>query len=248
MKKLLIALILTESLFTNSIADTKIKIFTEHYPTHNMKVAGHLTGRSVEILDAMFKQMKSKQSIKEIKLTNWSRAYSVAQKIPNSMVFSTARVDFRENLFKWVGPIYKTKTGLIAHKSKKIVIDSISDLNNYKINTILRDVSEQVLLKRGVDKKNIRHIDAKDAISQSFKKMASGNIDMFAYNIDIAFNNAKKMGFDTAEYEVVYKIANSELFYAFNKKTDDKIIQKWQKALDTIKENGIYDKIINKYK
>ena len=246
MKKLILLGLLISSLFAAS--DTTIKIYTEHYPPNNMKIAGKLTGSSVEVLDAMFKQMNSKQKITDIKLTNWSRAYSVALKVPNSMVFSTTRTKARENLFKWVGPISTTTVGVIALKSKKIVIKDISDFSKYKIGAVLKDVAEQLLIEKGVDKKNIQHVNGEKAIKITFNKMEKGRIDMFAYNTSIALAGAKMEGFDTNKYEIIYNIAVGNLCFAFNKKTDDKVIQKWQYALDTIKKNGIYDKIMKKYK
>ena len=52
----------------------KIHIFTEHYPPYNFEQNKKLNGLSVEILDAMLKAMNSKQTLDDVKLTNWSRA------------------------------------------------------------------------------------------------------------------------------------------------------------------------------
>ena len=117
-------------------------MFTETYPPYNMKEDGKLTGLSIEVLNAVLKQLNSKQTIEDVLLTNWSRAYSIALKNNNSMVFSTTRTESREPLFKWVGPIVNTKVGAIALKDKKITINSIEDFNKYKIGAVLKDVGE----------------------------------------------------------------------------------------------------------
>jgi polar amino acid transport system substrate-binding protein len=231
----------------NQAKNNKILIYTEHYPPFNMKIDGQLTGLSVEVLDAMLKQMGSKQSLDDVKLTNWSRAYTLALKKSNSMVFSTNRTKSREDLFKWVGPIRKTAVGIIASKSKKIVINKVSDLNNYKIGAVLKDVGESLLLENGIDKKHIFYVEGKNAINLSFKKMQNNRIDLFSYDITVAFANAKLEGFDISQYEIVYTLQESGLYFAFNKNTDDKIITQWQTALDNIKENGIYNEIIENY-
>ena len=246
MKKTIFIILLLVNLFGNQ--SDSIKIYTEHYPPHNMKLSGKLTGYSVDLLAEILKDIKSNQSIKEVKLTNWSRAYSIALKVPNSMVFSTTRTLEREKLFKWVGPISTTSVGVIAPKSKNIIINKMTDFNKYKIGAVLKDVAEQLLLKGNVNKNNIQHVNGENAINLSFTKMEKGRIDMFAYNIDSAFDGAKMEGFDIDKYEVIYKLTIGELYYAFNKKTDDKIIQKWQESLDKIKENGTYDEIMMKYK
>ncbi|MCU7834588.1 MAG: ABC transporter substrate-binding protein [gamma proteobacterium symbiont of Taylorina sp.] len=242
----LLFLLSASHLPAQTLNDT-IDIYTEHYPPHNMMIDGKLQGFSVEILAAMLKQMHSKQSLEDVKLTNWSRAYTIAQKKTNAMVFSTTRTTSRESLFKWVGPIKNTTVGVIAPKSNHIVINKPADFNQYKIGAVLKDVGETLLLEQGVDKKHIHNVEGKNAINLSFKKMQKNRIDMFSYDIGVAFANAKLEGFDISQYEVVYTLKESGLYYAFNKNTHDSIIKQWQNALDTIKENGTYDQILKKY-
>ncbi len=225
----------------------KIDMYTEHYPPYNMKQNGKLHGLSIEILDAMLKHMKSSQSIKDVKLTNWSRAYSIAQIKKNAMVFSTNLTDSRKRLFKWVGPIVSTKVGVIAPKNKNITIKNVKELNNYKIGAVLKDVGEVMLLENGIDPKQIQHVKGENAINLSFIKMKNNRIDMFAYDINVAFANARLQGFDVSNYEVVYILKEGALYFAFNVETDDSVIKKWQSALDAIKDNGTYQKIMMKY-
>ena len=42
-------------------------------------------------------------------------------------------------------------------------------------------------------------------------------------------------------------LAQGDLYIAFNKKTDDKIVAKWQKAFDKLLKNGTIDKIKARY-
>jgi polar amino acid transport system substrate-binding protein len=225
----------------------KIDIYTEHYPPYNLKSGDTLNGMSVEVLDAMLKQMGSNQTIQDVKLTNWSRAYSIAQKKKNAMVFSTTRTESREKLFKWVGPIVNTTVGVIALKENKIVIKDVFDLNKYKIGAVLKDVGELLLLDLGVNPEQIQYVKGEEAINLSFTKMKNNRIDLFSYNINVAFSNARLEGFNTNEYEVVYTLAKSALYFAFNKDTDDTVISQWQDAFDAIKANGTYDNIMLKY-
>ena len=241
-------IILLALLFVSLSASTDIKMYTEHYPPYNMKAKdGSLQGSSVEVLGAMLKKMHSKQTIQDVKLRNWSKSYTIAQKKKNAMVFSTTRTDSREKLFKWVGPIATATVGVIALKSKHIKINKVSDFNNYKIGAVLKDIGELLLLDTGVDKSIIQHVKGQDAINLSFNKMKKDRIDMFAYNTDVAFANAKMQGFDVSRYEVIYTLKVGYQYFAFNKNTDDKIIKKWQNALDAIKKDGTYDRIHSKY-
>jgi len=244
-KNILYSILIGSCLYGDTVDN--ISMFTEIYPPYNMKEDGKLTGVSVEILDALLKQLNSEQTIKDVVLTNWSRAYSLALKNNNTMVFSTTRTESREPLFKWVGPIVQTKVGAIALKDKHIVINSVKDFNNYKIGAVLKDVGESTLAELGVNSQQVQSVSGENVINLSFLKLQNNRIDIFAYETNAAFENAKKLGFDINKYEIIYTLKEGELYFAFNKNTDDTIIQKWQKALDTIKENGIYDKILLKY-
>jgi len=235
-------------LFISAIGDESIKIYTEHYPPYNMKAEdGKLIGSSIEVLEAVLKEMHSSQSIEDVKLRSWAKSYMIAQKKKNTMVFSTTRTESREKLFKWVGPIATATVGVIAPKRKHIKIKDIADFNKYRVGAVLKDIGELLLLDAGVNKKNIQHVKGEDAINISFVKMQKNRIDMFAYNIDVAFANAKMEGFNTDKYEIVYTLKVGYQYFAFNKETDDKIIQKWQNALDAIKKDGTYAKIHSKY-
>ena len=241
-------LLLTVLFFISIFANDDIKMYTEHYPPYNMKSKdGKLIGSSVEVLDAVLKQMNSSQSVKDVKLRSWAKSYAVAQKKQNAMVFSTTRTASREKLFKWVGPIATATVGVVALKSKHIVINKISDFNKYKVGAVLKDIGEILLLDAGVNKNNIQYVKGEDAINISFNKMQKNRINMFAYNLNVAFVNAKIEGFDTSKYEIVYTLKVGYQYFAFNKNTDDKVVQKWQKALDVIKKDGTYEKIHSKY-
>jgi len=245
MKKLLATLLfLGLTIFANA---TDIKMMIDNYPPYNMEVEGELQGLSIDVLDATLKQIGSKQTKFDVELLSWSKAYETAQRTKNSMVFSTTRTKSREKLFKWVGPIVKTSIGLIALKEKKIVINSIKDLNKYRIGATVKDIGETLLLENKVPKSNIYSIDGINSIATNFYKLERDKLDMYAIETKVAKYTADLNGFDSDDYEVVFILEKNELYFAFNRLTPDKTIQKWQKALDTIKANGIYNKIIKKY-
>lgn len=234
------------SIFGNSNSD--IKIFTDkHFPPFNMEIDGKLTGLSVDILDAMLKKMNSNQSIKDVLISTWSRAYALTQLKKNSVLLSTSKSSSREGLFKWVGPMFSSSIGLIALKKNNIKIKKISDINKYKIGVVLKDIGATKLYENNVSRKNMNYSKGAKAPIFSFKKLELGKIDLFSYSILPAFYEAKNNGFDINKYEVVYTFKKEKVYFAFNKQTDDKIINQWQKALDDIKKDGSFDKILKKY-
>jgi len=241
MKKLLLIFLLPLYILAND----NVHIYTENYPPYNYKKDGKLHGISIQILNAMYKKMGMGKP--KVNLTSWSRGYSLSLKQKNGVIFSTTRTKGREKTFKWVGPICKTSVEIIGRKDKNIKIKNIKDLNKYRIGTVLKDIGEQYLLENGVKKENLYPVSGTDAIELSFKKLEKNRIDLFSYEYIVARFEAKEKGFDFNNYEKLYTLIDGAVYFAFNKQTDDKIIQKWQKALDEIKADGTYKKIMEKY-
>lgn len=225
----------------------EISIKTENYPPYSMQIDGKIEGLSVNVLEAMFKQMKANLDKSDITLTSWSDAYSSTLKNKDTMVFSTTKTNSRKDLFKWVGPISNVKIGLITLKDNDITINQEKDLNNYTIGSVKKDIGENLLLEKNFNKKNLDSIDGTNSLATLFYKLERRKIDMIAYDTRVALYSAELNGYDKDEYKIVYTLGNKDLYFAFNKHTPDKIIEKWQKALDEIKENGQYKKIIEKY-
>ena len=226
----------------------KIKIFTENYPPYNMETNGKLTGISVDILDAILKNMHSTIKIKDIKLKPWATAYRIVSKKKNTMLFSTSRTKQREKLFKWVGPISASDVSLIALQDSNIKISKTKDINNYKVGVVLHDVAQQILASNGVKDTQIVTVAGKDAVADALKGLLQHKFDLFTCNFVGAKYSAKLHYIKSSLFKKVYTIKQSQLYFAFNKNTDDSIIKAYQEALDKIKANGTYDKILKKYK
>ncbi len=226
---------------------SEIRMMTENYPPYNMEVEGELQGLSVEILEAMLIEMDLKKDKYDIELLSWSKAFDTAKNVKNNMLFSAIKTEKRKNQFKWVGPISKTVIGITAKKDRHIVINSLEDLKKYKIGCVKKDMGETMLLEADIPRENILALDGVNSLPTMFYKLERGRIDMLSYEVKVVKYSADLNGFDSDEYEGLYILKKAEHYFAFNKLTSDKIIEKWQKALDTIKSNGIYDKIVKKY-
>ncbi len=137
-------LILASACFGNSLP--QFHIMTEEWRPYNFSQGGRLQGISVDFLGMMLKEVGSNQTIADIKLYPWTRAYRVAQKERHTILFSTTRTKEREQMFKWVGPVFQNQISLHALKKRKIKINSPEELKKYKIATYFNDAGERVLI------------------------------------------------------------------------------------------------------
>jgi polar amino acid transport system substrate-binding protein len=220
------------------------RIMTEDWVPYQFEKDGKMIGVAVDLLVLLLERTGSQQGRKDIKMYPWARGYRLLQTQENTILFSTTKTEERENLFKWVGPIFQNYTYLIAKKSKGINISSVKQLQKYKIGTIIDDASELFMKRLGLTldqlERNINSID-------NIKKLNIDRIDFVVSGWAAFENDARSLGVDPDLYETVFEVDSSDVFYAFNRKTPAWIIEKFQSELDKIKHSGQLDAIMKKY-
>ena len=241
-RNLLLSCLVSGSAAAASVDD--IVFMTEQYPPYNFEENDKLQGIAVDTLALMLQKVESNQTRDDIKLLPWAHGYKRALSEPNTCLFSTTRIEEREHLFKWVGPIAPNNFGLIARKDKNIKVGSMDELKTFKIGTIRDDVAEQFLVNAGVSLDDMERV-AKTILN--IKKLNFGRIDLWAYGEDVAMWELKAHGFNPADYESVYVLNRKDLYFAFHKDTPDSVIQKLQTAIDTLKTEGAYEQVLDRY-
>lgn len=241
-RNLLLSCLVSGSAAAASVDD--IVFMTEQYPPYNFEKDNKLQGIAVDTLALMLQRAESKQTRGDIKLLPWARGYNRVLSEPNTCLFSTTRTEEREHLFKWVGPIAPEAVGLIARKERNIKIDSVEDIKKHKIGTIRDDVAEQYLISAGIS------VDDMERVAESIiniRKLNRGRIDLWAYDANVAMWELKANGFNPADYESVHVLGRKNQYFACHKGTSDSLIRKLQAALETLKADGEYEKILGRY-
>lgn len=210
----------------------QLQFYTEDFPPYNFKEKEQLRGIAVDVLVAASKKVNSPVTRESIKLQPWARAYRTNQNDANSVLFSTTRTEERENLFKWVGPIATSRLVVLAKKSSGIVINSTAELASHKIMAIRDDVGEQLLKGAGVPEKKIKLSASANSI---VRKLRAGRVKLWVYEENVAKWFLKKNGENTADYEVVFVLKESEHYYTFNLNVDENLVNQLQKGVDLVK-------------
>ncbi len=236
----IILLLFTSQLFSANLDN--FVIMTEQYPPYNFEQGGQLKGIAIDIMAEILKRDGSKKTVKDIQLLPWARGYKDVQEKPNTILFAMTRSTEREKMFKWVGPISPTKITLQAKKAKKITIKSAADIKKYKAGAIREDIGHQLLEKNGAT-----NVDLSADIISNIKKLDADRIDVWAYEENVARWELKSNGKNLSEYESVYTLLSSDLYFAFNKSTPDATIANIQKIFNEMKKDGTYQKILDKY-
>jgi polar amino acid transport system substrate-binding protein len=209
----------------------ELTILTENLPPLNYVDNGVLVGPSVEIVQAIQKKIGSNEPIQ---VYPWSRAYKMAEKEKNVVLFGMTYTKIRQDKFKWVGPLAIKRDILVAKKDSGITIDSLEDAKKVKsIGILLDDTRGRLLVSHGFT--NLEPVSDEQL---NAKKLALGRIDLWAYKIPGLRTVCDLAGLDHRQFKEVYHLREIELMIAFSEITSDTIVKKWQNAFDELTADG----------
>jgi polar amino acid transport system substrate-binding protein len=217
-----------------------LKIYTEENKPLNFSHGGSVGGMATEVVRAIQERVGDSSPIT---LGEWATGYDEALKQPNAMIYSAVRTPQRDKQFKWVGPISELRTFFYG-KPGGITLSSLEDAKKVaKIGVPKKFYAEDWLLKAGFT--NLVSSDTPADMIEQFKK---GEIQLFVSH-NLAISNLlmdTKVPVQSVKPILAFMDVKQH-WMAFNLKTPDDIIQKWQKALDDLKKDGSFQKIWVKY-
>lgn len=243
MKKAIL-LVIVLFLSNLSIADEKINLMAEILPPFQYYNENKiLTGISIEIIESIKKQIKSEDPIKVVP---WSRGLKITKKRKNSALFSMLRTPDREKKFKWVGPLVYFSVVFFKKTGSPIVLKSVEDAKKVKKIGVTKNVANhEMLVAMGFKNLDILQSGADE---KNIKKLVKGRIDLWPTTYFGGLYNAKNLGYGgMIEAITDFPVFEGHLYLAFNQKTKDSVIKKWQAGMDVLKSNGTLEKIISKY-
>jgi len=217
-------------------------ITTENYPPYNYTDdKGKIVGITTDIVREILKEIKNDSCIE---MMPWARAYKDIINQPDKILFSMTRTPQREYMFKWVGPIAQNTWVFYARTNSKIKLHNLNDAKNprYKIGTYMDDAIELYLKHKG-----FYNIYSVPNDNLNLKKLIRGRINLWATGEEQALFKIKSLGINSNKITKIFQIKKVPLYIAFSRTTPNSVINQWQNILDQMKEDGRYQKILNKY-
>ncbi|MGH8634661.1 MAG: substrate-binding periplasmic protein [Burkholderiales bacterium] len=219
-----------------------LKLLTEENPPLNYTEGKKLTGMATEVVQEMGKRAKVKL---DFEVMAWATAYEKAQADKETCLYSTARLPNRENAFKWVGPIAANKWGLFALGGFKQEIKSLNDAKPFRIGGVARDAKTEFLKQWGVT--NIFEVgdDKLNPGKLTLNRKETGKIDLWITSAASAKKIAERA--KVPGVKLVYLVREEDSYLACSPRTAPATLQALADALDGMKKDGSYAKIINAY-
>lgn len=248
--KLFVPLVILLLLLLSTTAHAgEYRILTNQLPPIKFQRDGVVQGIAMDVLLEIARMSGMDLSAKDARVAPWDEIYRTTLDTPGTICLTMAKTPKRAPLFKWVGPIYKTRLGLLAKKSAGVRIESLKDAASYDICSIIESAPERLLVAGGIPAASLIRTAAS---SDGVRMLDNGSVDLFAFAKTPAFYVMMQQGMDPKKYEMVYEMRTAELYIAFNRETDDAVIAGLQRALDDLKAQvdgtpSRYDRIVMGY-
>jgi polar amino acid transport system substrate-binding protein len=229
---------------------SQLRYYTEQYPPYNYVENGQIKGVSVDLLSSITRKLGAPATPDQINLTAWTDGYQAALTQNNTVLFSTVRLPERENLFKWAGPICTYQYALFSGWDRTTAVNSTAELKNYRIGVITDDAAIPLLLSAGVDESQLVN---ETSASVLIEKLAHGTIDFWCYPEEVGRHICKQETGNYYAFNVVYRLKQVDLYYAFSMGTPDSTVNAFQAAIDELKSEqdnrgfSTYDMILGQY-
>ncbi|WP_065188469.1 substrate-binding periplasmic protein [Shewanella woodyi] len=229
-------------LICQSIADesVELRLLTEPWAPVSYDDAGIASGFAVELVNELQRIMGTEL---EIEVLPWARALSIANSLPNVVLFATSVDEERRKNFDFIGPIITSKISLYAKANDHIEINSLEELNHAgSIGTYRSAIGLEMLKELGLTQLLVSSFP-----HQSAKQLIKGRV-RFWCQADIAVASLlTKIGANIDSVKPVFVLSEIELYLAFSKGTELEVIKQWQRALAYYKTSGKFKRLYYKW-
>jgi polar amino acid transport system substrate-binding protein len=182
----------------------------------------------------------------DTEVMQWDKAYEKTQADKETCLYSTARLSNRENAFKWVGPIATEKWALYALNGFTGKIASLKDARPYRVGGVERDAKAEYLKQNGVTNVVEEIDDARNPAKLTLNRKEAQKIDLWIANPMSAKRLAEKA--KVPGIKQVYVVRDEVLYYlACSPRTQPATLKALTDALDGMRKDGSYEKIVKAY-
>ncbi|MAG77681.1 MAG: hypothetical protein CL811_13075 [Colwelliaceae bacterium] len=219
----------------------QIHVIGEHLIPYQSLVEGKIEGLAIDIAKELVERTQVQANYD---IYPWARAYSDAQRIPNTLLLSVSRTSEREEKFKWIGRVVTSKIAYWRLKNRTDIQGPLGlhQLSELKI-SIQRNAVYHEYLKQHLP--NTENLALTTTNAQAIKMLYAGRVDIMMSNEVTFKQRAAELGLDPDKLEKVNTETNlySTLYLAFSKQTPDELVTLFKNTYKALDEEQVIDEI-----
>lgn len=215
-----------------------LQLVTEEYPPFNYRnpASGKIEGVSVDLVAALLARVDQPYTLR---LLPWQRAISLAEKQPDTCVFSMSRTPEREVHYSWVGPLVHNDWAFFARRSDPQKPATLAEARAYRIGSYQGDAIVDYLRERDFI------VDVAVSDERNPPKLLAGHIDLWATGrlIGEYLLRQKNIG----GIEPVLTFHHTDMYLACNRDLPPARLERLNEALRRLEKDGVVDGIYKRY-
>lgn len=222
--------------------NAKIVLMTEEFaPFGYYDANGKLTGIGVEIVQNLTQRLAVSN---DIQVLPWSRAIKELELLPNRALFCVARTPVRNDKFDWVGPILSDGVYLFHTEKLDSSNDDLDSAKQWESIAVTANYPEhQALLDLGFTNlwvTNQPRDNARLLLYNRVSAIVAGEFALPSLLKDQGLNTDNVVRSNILLFDI-------DLYIAFSKGTDPKVLARWQQALEDFQTSPEYQQIRKRY-
>jgi polar amino acid transport system substrate-binding protein len=219
-----------------------LALLTEENPPFNYTQKGKLEGSAAEVV----RDMASRAGVPaKFEVLPPDKAFVRAQAARDTCVFATPRLENRERLFAWIGPIATNLWAIYGRGDFAPSIRALKDLAPYRIGAVSRDPKGEFLRENGVTDVRAFRDDAQNPQRLFLARDNPDHIDLWI--TDLHSGRAVAKAAKVTDIKLVFIAGEQPLFLACSPQTDLQIVKALSEALDAMKADGSFGRITAEY-
>ncbi len=190
---------------------------------------GEVVGPSTELVRSVLAEANIPYTIE---ILPWARAYNAALTQPNTMIYSLARTEQREELFQWIGSVMRLDYYLVGLDTLKLPQPiTIEALKKLRFGAIRDSATEQHLLSLGFE--NLYSVSKP---SQSINMLKLGRIDLFPTNYSSFQFSCLHLKVDCQRIKALYHLdkLSASLYFALSNQSDSELVERIKTAYQKV--------------
>jgi len=226
--------------FSLSALAQELTLVTAEIPPYSMVENGVQTGVTVDVVREMARRVGQSD---EFQFLPWARAQNKASQNVAYGITPLSRTPHREDKYTWVAPIPEINNDyVLVSLDKDLNINNLEDIVGLSVGVQRGTPAQRLLEKAGFD--DIQPVTYEE---QNVEKLRKGRIKLWAIPRLVGKYVYSNNGHDPDELIFGYVLSKPIIYFAASKDLSDVEIKKWKNALNSMRDDGTFEKIISKY-
>lgn len=212
-------------------------------------VSGHLPPFTVEsgdatpgALGALVREMALRLGeAPAIQFYPWTRALTMAQSQPRTLILPLTRTPERESNYRWLVKLYRQKFVFIAMRGTEVKLDSVDALSELRIG-VLRGSPEGQLT--GL---NFKRVVPANSVVDLARMMERGVVDAVYGSEAINLAGLTDYGIARANLQVSKPLDDAEIWLGGSLDIPESEALLWQNAMQQLVRDGVVRRILVRY-